>query len=373
MIELRIENVRLGNYLFNFNNRFNILRDKSGTGKSKLIDAVTSCINEDEGSSLKCSVPIHLYSSDEKQADIVRSSFISWREDLIIIDEASLFFKIPKYNKIMFDCNCVFLIICREKRFESIPLHRDSIFKFELSDNFHVAVLMYASPSREGYPQLIITEDSKSDYQFIVNLLYNVKVCSAGEILRKRVQGAAMLVKALKRSYKNGCQDIAIVYGKSGIGQRYDGIAITKNECPNLNLWELNWESFEWYLLHLKFLYSIAKKNMLTTFESVNSIERYASSLLKEVLRCETHSVDYNKSELPRCFRPLGCYSCAENARCVLKHKSGDLLDNELLELFRRIPPEDCINWCRQNASPLFDNLSDRDLLERMLPVYLEN
>ncbi len=357
-------------YSLDIETKFTLVRDKSATGKSTLINHIGEYLAGSRFISVKCELPVYVLDNLESDYSVLSGILNAHADYLVFIDEDAHLFKLKSFTKLLFDIPCVFVIICREKKFHNLPIHRDSIKVLDSTE--HILKSKYTQRQMNGIPRVILTEDSASSCQFLSNIFKGTKVMNCGEVLRKKSSGVAALGASLRKLYKQDVKDIAVAYDKSAIGEMYDGIIEICTKFPDLNLWELDWESFEWYLLHLKFIYHNIHRWIKTSFTDCISIERYATDLLKLIVNKKSHSL-YNKSKLCECFTLSGCADCSNNMKCQLSHRSGQLIDHEVLELYKRIPPQEVIEWCRSNSSPAFQSLSDSELLEYMLPTYLEH
>lgn len=158
-------------------------------------------------------------------------------------------------------------------------------------------------------------------------------VIHSGEGLEKRIAGKDNLALAIISLYKNNIRSVCIVFDRAGIGMTYSDINEVKYRYSDLQLYEVDWQSFEYYVLSSK-VYNYIFNDYGAYYES---LEQYATQHLQAIIS-SVIGVSYDKSMLPLCLRRDRCLSCINKRDCKYKNFTfDDLVHTEIAALCNTI------------------------------------
>lgn len=158
-------------YDFELRRNLTIVRGDSATGKTTLVDMVQEYVDNPSGS------PVSL--SCDKSCFVVSGAL--WREQIsgihdsiVFIDEGNEFVKSDEFARVIQMTDNYYVIISRES-LPSLPYSVEEIYGIRtsgkygaLKQSYHEFYRIYGSDMAgcEVKPELILTEDSNSGYQF---------------------------------------------------------------------------------------------------------------------------------------------------------------------------------------------------------------
>ena len=183
-VSIKISNQR-NSYKFILNRNITILRGDSGTGKTTLYDMIRDYNNLGRESGVKIS-----------GGNIVTLEGRNWEDELdklskkiVVIDEGSKFVFSKEFANKVKGCDNYFLIITRSY-LSQLPYSVDEIYRIkgtgknkEFERVYTDIDKFYDNPDPNRFPfmpDIIITEDSKSWYEFLLDTVKNINIkCEA--------------------------------------------------------------------------------------------------------------------------------------------------------------------------------------------------
>ncbi len=174
-----IQNIKVSNrdasFTFNLNRNITVVRGNSGTGKTTLYDMIADYtrLKDKSGVNISC------------KKDCVALVDIDWKNQLngisdsiVFIDEGAAYIKTPEFAKTVKDSDNYYIIFSRES-LHDLPYSVDEIYEIKPSGKYHKFVKMFKSDKYHIYSSkkerknfqfdILLTEDSKSGYQFYKN------------------------------------------------------------------------------------------------------------------------------------------------------------------------------------------------------------
>ena len=168
--EIIIENAYL-QYRFTISRNITVIKGDSATGKTTLIEMIRQYNEEeDSGISIKSDVPLEVvYGRNWK----IQLDGIS--ESIVFIDEQSRFIKSKEFAESILGSNNYYVIVTREKLHE-LPYSINEVYGIRTSGKYANLKGEYTqnefyriygqNPSTAFAPDVIITEDSGSGFEF---------------------------------------------------------------------------------------------------------------------------------------------------------------------------------------------------------------
>lgn len=181
-----IQHVKVSNrdasFTFDLCRNITIVRGKSGTGKTTLYDMIAdhTRLKNASGVNISC------------KKDCVALVDIDWKNQLnsiadsiVFIDEGAEYIKTPEFAKAVKNSNNFYVIFSRES-LHDLPYSVEEIYEIKPSGKFHKFVKIFKSTKNHIYSfnnthkkfnfDLLLTEDSKSGYQFYKNYFTNKNI-----------------------------------------------------------------------------------------------------------------------------------------------------------------------------------------------------
>lgn len=169
--KIRVKNSR-NSYSFSLKRNLTILRGESGRGKTTLFDMIYEYnrYGKNSGVSISCDRELVAIEGDNWEADIERNS-----GKIIVIDEDSHFIRSKAFAEAVRGSDNYFLLITRNY-LGQLPVSVEEIYVLTGAKNKKFRKVyseidgMYDNPGKRYLPfkpQVIITEDSGSGYQFL--------------------------------------------------------------------------------------------------------------------------------------------------------------------------------------------------------------
>lgn len=244
-----IQHIKVSNrdasFTFELYRNITIVRGKSGTGKTTLYDMIAdhTRLKNDSGVNISC------------RKDCIALVDMDWKNQLngisdsiIFIDEGAEYIKTPEFAKAVKNSSNYYVIFSRES-LHDLPYSVEEIYEIKPSGKFHKFVKMFKSDQYHNYSlsstqkkftfDLLLTEDSKSGYQFYQNFFANKNiVCESSG-------SNSEIFKCLK-----ACNDkkILVIADGAAFGSEIDRV-LKLQSSPEKNFRICLPESFEWLIL----------------------------------------------------------------------------------------------------------------------------
>lgn len=181
-----IQHVKVSNrdasFTFDLYRNITIVRGKSGTGKTTLYEMIAdhTRLKNASGVNISC------------KKDCVALVDMDWKNQLngitdsiVFIDEGAEYIKTSEFAKAVKNSNNYYVIFSRES-LHDLPYSVEEIYEIKPSGKYHKFVKMFKSNKHHIYSvnnthkkfnfDLLLTEDSKSGYQFYKNYLNNKNI-----------------------------------------------------------------------------------------------------------------------------------------------------------------------------------------------------
>lgn len=294
-VSIKISNQR-NSYKFTLNRNITILRGDSGTGKTTLYDMIRDYNNLGRESGVKIS-----------GGNIVTLEGKNWEDELdklskkiVVIDEGSKFVFSKEFASKVKGCDNYFLIITRSY-LSQLPYSVDEIYSIkgtgknkEFERVYTDIDKFYDNPDPNRFPfipDIIITEDSKSGYEFFLEIIKNTNIkCEAA--------GGKSKIKGLLKKYKNF--NIIIVADGAAIGCEMESLA-KEQELSYGKVALFLPESFEWLILKSGIFgdsTGITDTYIYADSKKYESWEQYFTDLLMKLSEKDSYK-KYSKVKLP--------------------------------------------------------------------------
>ena len=313
-------------YEIEFNRKITVLRGDSGIGKSSIAKLLKqSKINRN----------ISVF-TDNNYDVIVLDYSSNWGSDimlgtkntLFVLDEDCIYINEHKFAKIVHESESRFIFITRSP-LKSLNYSYQDIISLKTHGNLTKSYNIYKESdfsvlSRDCVD--IITEDSKSGYEFLKYHLgrykpYNVLSC----------EGKSKVSTAIE-SYKDRYNiEVGIIADGAAIGCEMSDIISTVELCDNINVQFFFPECFEELLIRASIL-NFDKKKISYRLDSINNYSSYETfyyNLLIELVQFTPAS--YNKSTINECYLRDCCFR--KQSKCVL-YKAGEKTDKVIELIF---------------------------------------
>lgn len=295
------ENIK---YEFTINRQINIVKGNSGTGKTTLISMVDLLyrFGSTTGVHLDCPVDCVTIFGVDWQSEISKID-----NSIIFLDENSRFIKSKDFAKVVEHSNNYYVIVSRDPLY-NLPYSINCVFGIRESGrygglqqvynelyNLYEGSIIHESGIK---PELVITEDLKSGYQFFkeVGKRHNFKCRSA--------DGKSNVDNEINT--ENKLLTLIVVDG-AAFGSDMDSVIAKLKRLNNYMLYAP--ESFEWLILKSGVLGHIDKlEDKLEHTENYAdstkyfSWERFYTALIKDITK-NMGKIQYSKSKLPDWYK----------------------------------------------------------------------
>ncbi|MCI7792125.1 MAG: translation initiation factor 2 [Lachnospiraceae bacterium] len=285
-------------YEFVIKRNITVIKGNSATGKTTLIEMIREYNEEeDSGVSVQCDKKcVAVYGKDwEKRIQDISNA-------IVFIDEAGRFTKSTDFAKVIQNTNNYYVIVSREK-LGNLPFSIDEIYgirergkypgiksEYTLNEFYHI---YGQQPQNLFEPEVIVTEDSNSGYEFFSKVCEEKLECLSAK-------GKSNVLSILKKDEYKSKRRLAIVDG-AAFGSEIEIIMIYIINVDNdIKIYAP--ESFEYLLLLSEIFDSKKLQHKLTESydfidsEKYFSWEQYYTALIME----ETRGTEkqYSKSNL---------------------------------------------------------------------------
>ena len=294
--KVRVRNAR-NSYTFLLRRNITVLRGESGRGKTTLFDMIHehNRFGKESGVSVSCDKELVAVAGD-KWEDAIFSN----PGKIVVIDEDSHFIKSKDFARVVRGSDNYFLLITRNYLPE-LPISVDEIYELVGAKNKRFNKIysdiwkMYDKPHKSALPfkpQVIITEDSGSGYQFfdIIARKLGIQCISSG--------GKSGVYRELS---SHPDEKVVVIADGAAFGSEIGDIVKQQELRPNLVGIYLP-ESFEWVILSsgavpLKDSDKLASPENYADSVDYMSWEQYFTELLVEEVK-DSEYRKYSKSKL---------------------------------------------------------------------------
>ena len=260
-------------YDFTLTRNITILTGDSASGKTVLIDYIRDYrrYGSESGVMVSCDRECRTLDNEDWEKQLKRIT-----NSIIFIDEGNRFVTSKEFAKLALESDNYFVLATREKM-PMLPYSVQEIYGFRESGKYHEAKQKYnemyhlygeISAQSSIEPELVITEDSNSGYDFFAKLSEqkNVNCISAN--------GKSNIIKCLQDSEKTQGTRLIIVDG-AAFGSEMKEVYEYLNTVGNVVLYAP--ESFEWLLLSSNTIPNANVTEILQEPENYIDSKKYAS------------------------------------------------------------------------------------------------
>lgn len=260
-------------YDFTLTRNITILTGDSASGKTVLIDYIRDYrrYGSESGVMVSCDRECRTLDNEDWEMQLKRIT-----NSIIFIDEGNRFVTSKEFAKLALESDNYFVLATREKT-PMLPYSVQEIYGFRESGKYHEAKQKYnemyhlygeISAQSSIEPELVITEDSNSGYDFFAKLSEqkNVNCISAN--------GKSNIIKCLQDSEKTQGTRLIIVDG-AAFGSEMKEVYEYLNTVGNVVLYAP--ESFEWLLLLSNTIPNANVTEILQEPENYIDSKKYAS------------------------------------------------------------------------------------------------
>ena len=230
-------------YEFELRRNLTIIQGDSATGKTTLIDMIRDFVNNPAGT------PVEI--NCDKKCYVLEGAL--WKEQLagisdsiIFIDEGNEFIKSTDFAQEIQQTDNYYVIVTREA-LPSLPYSVEEIYGIRtsgkygtLKQSYHEFYRLYGENTYENEiePEIIITEDSNSGYQFFE------QVCKENQLKCESMDGKSNVFHYLNL-HRN--EKILVIADGAAFGSEIDRVLQLIERRKNVALYLP--ESFEWMIL----------------------------------------------------------------------------------------------------------------------------
>lgn len=271
-------------YDFTLKRNITIFTGDSGSGKTVLIDFIRDYrrYGAESGVLVSCDRECRTIDNEDWERQIKEIT-----NSIIFIDEGNKFITTKKFAELVLKSDNYFVLAVREK-LPMLPYSVQEIYGFHESGKYHEVKQKYneiyhlygeISAQSSINPELVITEDSNSGYEFFseLSMPQNISCISAN--------GKSNVIKCLQNTSKTSGTRLVIADG-AAFGSEMKDVYEYLNTIGNVVLYAP--ESFEWLLLSSNAIPNIKIADILSQPENYidskeySSWERYFTALLTD-------------------------------------------------------------------------------------------
>ena len=295
-----VENKRL-HYEFDLRRNITVLKGESASGKTTLIDMIQEYMNLGQDSM------VNVYA--DKRCGVIsgntwRGQLSEFSDSLIFIDEGNSFVLSDEFASTIKNTDNYYLIVTREGMV-NLPYSVDEIYGIHHSGKYgdlrrcyQEFYHIYGNADKEGkvFPEVIITEDSNSGFQFFdaIGKEKGIEIIAGS--------GKSNILDIITRLKSD--KEVLIVADGAAFGSEIERVIKYTEAVGHIKLYLP--ESFEWILLHSGILKNNEIKNILENpgdyinSEEYFSWERFFTRLLIDITK-DTY-LRYNKQKLNKAY-----------------------------------------------------------------------
>lgn len=269
-------------YDFVLRRNLTIIRGDSATGKTTLVDMIQEYANNPSGSpvELVCDKACYVLSGA-----LWKEQLFGMRDSIVFIDEGNEFVKTDDFAGEIQKTDNYYVIVSRES-LSSLPYSVEEIYGIRtsgkygtLKQSYHEFYRIYGQDvlKNEVRPEMVITEDSNSGYQFFRS------ICSDYSLKCDTAHGKSNIFHYLNI---NKDEKVLVIADGAAFGPEIDKVLQLLRDRENVVLYLP--ESFEWLILSSGVLKDSEVKKILNepsdTIESRDyfSWERFFTAILTE-------------------------------------------------------------------------------------------
>lgn len=253
-------------YDFELRRNLTIIQGDSATGKTTLVDMIRDFTNNPSGSpvEVKCDKKCYVL-----EGTLWKQQLGGITDSIIFIDEGNEFIKSTDFAQEIQKTDNYYVIVTREG-LPALPYSVEEIYGIRtsgkygtLKQSYHEFYRLYGEETykNEVNPEVILTEDSNSGYQFFS------QICQENRLKCESMDGKSNIFHYLNR-HKN--EKILVIADGAAFGSEIDKVLQLIYGRENVALYLP--ESFEWLILSS----GILKNNMLD--EMLNDPSEYIES-----------------------------------------------------------------------------------------------
>lgn len=240
-------------YEFEIRRNITIIRGDSATGKTTLIDMIRDYVNNPSGTPVKlvCDKDCHVL-----EGALWKEQLSGIEDSIVFIDEGNEFIKTEEFAKEIQKTDNYYVIASRES-LPALPYSVEEIYGIRtsgkygtLKQSYHEFYRLYGAETYESdvKPEIIITEDSNSGYQFFDH------ICRENNLKCDSMNGKSNVFHYLN-IHKN--EKILVIADGAAFGSEIEKVLQLIRKRKNVALYLP--ESFEWLILST----GILKKNLI--------------------------------------------------------------------------------------------------------------
>lgn len=230
-------------YDFELRRNLTIIRGDSATGKTTLVDMIREYVNNPSGT------PVELVC--DKKCYVLEGSL--WKgqlgeisDSIVFIDEGNEFIRTEEFAGTIQKTDNYYVIVSRES-LPTLPYSVEEIYGIRTSGKYgtlkqiyHEFYRLYGTNAyqREIMPEVIITEDSNSGYQFFK------QICRENQLECETMNGKSNIFHYLN-AHKD--EKILVIADGAAFGSEMDRVQKLISDRKNMALYLP--ESFEWLIL----------------------------------------------------------------------------------------------------------------------------
>lgn len=263
--KVRVKNSR-NSYEFTLRRNITVLKGESGRGKTTLFDLINEYnrFGKQSGVTISCDRELIAVAGDRWKDEILGNP-----GKIIVIDEDSHFLRSSDFARVVRGSDNYFLLITRNY-LSALPISVDEIYELSGNKNKRFSRIytdiekMYDNPDKEDLPfrpQVIITEDSGSGYQFFDTIAkrLGIKCISSG--------GKTGVFREMS---EHSGENVVVIADGAAFGAEMAAVVKQQELCPN-RVGIFLPESFEWVILK-------SGTVEIKDSDKLNSPEKYADS-----------------------------------------------------------------------------------------------
>ena len=230
-------------YDFELRRNLTIIRGDSATGKTTLVDMVRDYVNNPSGTPVELSCNKKCYVLD---GALWKEQLSAMTDSIVFIDEGNLFIKTLEFAREIQKTDNYYVIVSRES-LPALPYSVEEIYGIRTSGKYgtlkqcyHEFYRIYGDEAlvNEVNPEVVITEDSNSGYQFFDS------VCRENELVCESMNGKSNVFHYLNMHKDD--KTLVIADG-AAFGSEIDRVMRLIRGRKNIALYLP--ESFEWLVL----------------------------------------------------------------------------------------------------------------------------
>lgn len=258
-------------YDFELKRNLTIIRGDSATGKTTLVDMVREYVNNPSGT------PVELV-CDKKcyvlEGALWKGQLSEISDSIIFIDEGNEFIRTVEFAETIQKTDNYYVIASRES-LSTLPYSIEEIYGIRtsgkygtLKQKYHEFYHIYGIDSyqNEITPEMVITEDSNSGYQFFE------QICQENQLKCESMNGKSNIFHYLN-IHKN--EKILVIADGAAFGSEIDRVLRLIAGRKNMALYLP--ESFEWLILSSGILKNNSVTEILSTPYDYAESEKYFS------------------------------------------------------------------------------------------------